>query len=58
TSLIAHVLESNITIAQATEGLAYVKKWVPDRGVAFLARNSVHHDRVFLARYYPSVDHL
>lgn len=49
-----------MTVAQATEELlAYVKKWVPDRGIAFLAGNSVHHDRVFLARYYPSVvDHL
>jgi len=54
------VIESTVTVAQATEELlAYVKKWVPDRGVAFLAGNSVHHDRAFLAHYYPSVvDHL
>ncbi|PUU74297.1 ribonuclease H-like domain-containing protein [Tuber borchii] len=60
TGLIARVLESTVTVAQATEGfLAYIKKWLSGRGVAFLAGNSVHHDRAFLPRYYTSVaDHL
>ncbi|CAZ83917.1 unnamed protein product [Tuber melanosporum] len=60
TGLISRVLESAVTVTQATEGLlAYIKKHVPEKGIAFLAGNSVHYDRVFLARYYPSVvEHL
>ncbi|PWW79385.1 ribonuclease H-like protein [Tuber magnatum] len=60
TGLITRVLESTVTVAQATEGLlAYIKKFVPVKGVALLAGNSIHCDRVFLARYYPSVvEHL
>ncbi|RPA91977.1 ribonuclease H-like protein [Choiromyces venosus 120613-1] len=60
TGLITRVLESAVTVAQANEELlAYVKKYVPEKNVALLAGNSVHFDRVFLARAYPSVvEHL
>ncbi|CUS08181.1 unnamed protein product [Tuber aestivum] len=60
TGLIARVLESTVTVAQATEELlAYIKKLVPEKGVAFLAGNSIHCDRDFLVRYYPSItEHL
>ena len=37
------------------EILKYIKKWVPQQRTAMLAGNSVHADRVFLAREMPEI---
>ncbi|KAJ7209716.1 ribonuclease H-like domain-containing protein [Mycena pura] len=44
---------SHDEVSQAV--LAYIKKWVPRRHVGILAGNSVHADRLFLAKYMPEV---
>ena len=46
-------LHSHDEVSQAV--LAYIKKWVPRRHVGILAGNSVHADRLFLAKYMPEV---
>ncbi|KAJ7039068.1 ribonuclease H-like domain-containing protein [Mycena alexandri] len=33
----------------------YIKKWVPQRRVGILAGNSVHADRMFLAKHMPEI---
>lgn len=39
--------------------VAYIKKWVPKKGAAVLAGNSVHADRAFLHEYMPELtEHL
>jgi len=35
--------------------MKYLKKWIPLRRTAILAGNSVHADRVFLAREMPEI---
>ncbi|KAI1094308.1 ribonuclease H-like protein [Rostrohypoxylon terebratum] len=60
TGLTAAVLASKVTPEQAAdELLAYIKKYIPERG-ALLAGNSVHADRAFLRKepYKKVVDHL
>lgn len=55
------VIKSTVTPQQAAEGLlAYIKKHVPQRGVALLAGNSVHADQTFLKKepYKRVLDHL
>ena len=50
-----------MTPQQAADGLlAYIQRYVPERGVALLAGNSVHADRAFLRRepYKKVLDHL
>ena len=50
-----------MTPQQAANGLlAYIQRYVPERGVALLAGNSVHADRAFLRRepYKKVLDHL
>lgn len=45
------------TVAQAeAETLAFVRAHVPEAGVAPLAGNSVHTDRMFLRRYMPELE--
>jgi oligoribonuclease (3'-5' exoribonuclease) len=59
--LTAAVLESKVTAEQAAdELLEYIKRHVPEKGVALLAGNSVHADRGFLSKepYRKVVDHL
>ena len=39
--------------------LAYIKRFVPEAGLAVLAGNSVHADKVFLSKDMPKIiDHL
>ncbi|KXX81674.1 Oligoribonuclease, mitochondrial [Madurella mycetomatis] len=55
------VINSTVTPEQAAEGLlAYIQKYIPTRGVALLAGNSVHADRAFLRKepYKKVLDHL
>ncbi|KAK4032682.1 ribonuclease H-like domain-containing protein [Parachaetomium inaequale] len=59
--LTAAVIESTVTPQQAADGLlAYIQKYVPERGIALLAGNSVHADRAFLRKgpYSKVLDHL
>ncbi|AEO54216.1 hypothetical protein MYCTH_2106971 [Thermothelomyces thermophilus ATCC 42464] len=59
--LTAAVIESTVTPQQAADGLlAYIQKYVPQKGTALLAGNSVHADRAFLrkAPYNKVLDHL
>ncbi|KAI1432826.1 exonuclease [Xylaria sp. CBS 124048] len=59
--LTAAVLASGVTPEKAADDLlAYVKKYVPNKGVALLAGNSVHYDRAFLRRepYNKVVEHM
>lgn len=59
--LTAAVIESTVTPQQAADGLlAYVQKYIPQKGTALLAGNSVHADRAFLrkAPYNKVLDHL
>jgi oligoribonuclease len=50
-------LESGMTLAEAEEAvLAYVRQYVPDKGKAPLAGNSVGTDRGFLARDMPTLE--
>ena len=51
TGLTAAVLESTTSAETAASALlAYVQRFVPQKGVALLAGNSVHADRMFLAK--------
>ncbi|SPQ18951.1 d89e6b54-09b0-4517-9081-47431e232b0b [Thermothielavioides terrestris] len=59
--LTAAVIESTVTPEQAADGLlTYIQKYVPERGSALLAGNSVHADRAFLRKppYSKVLDHL
>ncbi|KAK4183315.1 hypothetical protein QBC35DRAFT_394131 [Podospora australis] len=59
--LTAAVIGSTVTPEKASKDLlAYIKKYVPDPGVALLAGNSVHADRAFLRKgpYSQILDHL
>ncbi|KAH8149590.1 uncharacterized protein LAJ45_06220 [Morchella importuna] len=60
TGLTNRVLNSTTTIEAATSQLlAYIQKYVPTPKVAVLAGNSIHADRAFLNRQFPSIiDHL
>ncbi|KAH9050946.1 oligoribonuclease [Lactarius deliciosus] len=54
--LTAACLESKHTTESVQdEVLNYIKKWVPQQRVAILAGNSVHADRVFLAKDMPKI---
>ncbi|KAH9174930.1 ribonuclease H-like domain-containing protein [Lactarius sanguifluus] len=54
--LTAACLESKHTTESVQdEVLNYIKKWVPQQRVAVLAGNSVHADRVFLAKDMPKI---
>ena len=54
------VRAATLTVAEAeAQVLAFVKKHIPEGGIAPLAGNSIHTDRVFLSAYMPKViDHL
>ncbi|KAL2020155.1 hypothetical protein VTK56DRAFT_8679 [Thermocarpiscus australiensis] len=55
------VIASTVSPEQAADGLlAYIKSFVPDKGAALLAGNSVHADRAFLRKepYKKVLDHL
>lgn len=46
-----------LSLEDATEQiLAYIKKFVPQEGTAPLCGNTIGTDRMFIARYMPSVD--
>jgi oligoribonuclease len=50
-------LEAGMTLAEAQEAvLSYVRTWVPEKGKAPLAGNSVGTDRGFLARDMPDLE--
>lgn len=50
-------IESTKTMAEVEEELlAYIKRFIPRRGAGVLAGNSVHQDRVFLAKDMPKID--
>ncbi|KAJ7188637.1 ribonuclease H-like protein [Mycena filopes] len=53
-------LDSPHSQAAVSKAVAdYIKKWVPQRRVGILTGNSVHADRMFLAKYMPEItDHL
>ncbi|KAI9508554.1 ribonuclease H-like protein [Russula earlei] len=54
--LTAACLESMHTTSSVQEEIVkYIKKWVPKQRTAMLAGNSVHADRVFLAREMPEI---
>jgi len=54
--LTAACLASEHTTASVQEEiLKYIKKWIPLQRTAMLAGNSVHADRVFLAREMPEI---
>ncbi|KAA8914649.1 exonuclease family protein [Sphaerosporella brunnea] len=54
TGLTAAVLASTTTVAQAEEMLLrYIRAFVPEKGIALLAGNSVHADKEFLKREMP-----
>lgn len=56
TGLTSRCLESTTTISDAGEQLLeYIKEYVPEKGVALLAGNSVHADKVFLVKECPQV---
>ena len=55
--LTEEIRASRVTVREAEEAvLAYVKKYVPEAGVAPLAGNSIATDRGFLARDMPELD--
>ena len=58
--LTERALTSDLTVRQAErQVLSFVKKHVPERGMAPLAGNSIHTDRAFLVKYMPRlVNHL
>ncbi|KAI2624806.1 ribonuclease H-like domain-containing protein [Xylaria nigripes] len=59
--LTAAVLASEVSAEQAADDLlAYITKYVPEKGIALLAGNSVHADRSFLHKgpYRKVLDHL
>lgn len=61
TGLTTAVLKSTVTPESAASSLlGYIQRYVPDRGVALLAGNSVHADRMFLAKqpYAPVLEWL
>ena len=50
-------LDGGVTLAEANETiLTYIREHVPDAGKAPLAGNTVHMDRLFLARDLPEVE--
>jgi oligoribonuclease len=54
--LTAACLESKHTTESVQdEVLNYIKKWVPQQRAALLAGNSVHADRIFLAKDMPKI---
>ena len=54
--LTAACLESKHTTESVQdEVLNYIKKWIPQQRVAVLAGNSVHADRIFLAKDMPKI---
>ena len=54
--LVDRVKSSNVTMADAeNKTLDFWKEWVKD-GESPLCGNSVHNDRIFLAKYMPSLD--
>jgi oligoribonuclease len=54
--LTERVRQSNMSLSQAeTELLAFIKTWVPNPREGILAGNSVHVDRSFLLKDFPSV---
>ena len=58
--LTERVLNSDVTVRQAErQVLSFVKKHVPEKGIAPLAGNSIHTDRAFLVKHMPRlVNHL
>lgn len=58
--LTERVLNSDVTVRQAErQVLSFVKKHVPEKGIAPLAGNSIHTDRAFLVKHMPRlVSHL
>ncbi|CCF56523.1 hypothetical protein KAFR_0B02250 [Kazachstania africana CBS 2517] len=58
--LTAKVLASDKTKEQVeTELLDYVKKYIPEKNTGILAGNSIHMDRLFMLKEFPTViDHL
>lgn len=60
TSGLLDSLADGVTLAEATEQvLTYIQKYVPAKGKALLAGNSVGTDKIFLEAYMPEViDHL
>lgn len=59
--LTAAVIQSPVTPQQAADGLlAYIQKYIPERGQALLSGNSVHADQAFLRKgpYRKVLDHL
>jgi oligoribonuclease len=59
--LTAAVIQSTVTPQQAADGLlAYIQKYIPERGQALLSGNSVHADQAFLRKgpYRKVLDHL
>jgi oligoribonuclease len=57
TSGLLDVLDDGVTLADANATvLAYLQEFVPDSGKAPLAGNTVHMDRLFLARDLPEVE--
>lgn len=54
--LTQRVRESKVSMREAElQLLEFVKKHVPDQGVAQLAGNSVHVDRIFLLKFMPEL---
>lgn len=50
------VLTSSKTLADVrTELLSYLEKYIGTRGIGVMAGNSIHQDRMFLAREFPEV---
>ena len=57
--LLAELADGTTTADAEAQVLAYVRRWVPERGKAPLAGNSVGTDKTFLDRDMPElVDHL
>lgn len=55
--LLDEVRRSRLTVAQAeAQVLDFVRRFVPEQGVAPLAGNSIHADRGFLARHMPTLN--
>ena len=55
--LLDELVQVERTVSQAeAETLAFIRAHVPEAGVAPLARNSVHTDRMFLRRYLPALE--
>ena len=54
--LTQRVRDSELSMREAEEKvLEFVRQRVPDAGVALLAGNSVHCDRMFLLKYMPEL---